>query len=370
MRIGINARLLIKNRLEGIGWHAYEIITRLIALNPQHTFYLFYDRKEKIIVPQGDNVKVVSLFPPSRHPILISAWIEYSVRRACIDHDINLFYSPEVLMPAVLNIPSIITVHDLSPIVMPESLPWSHRIYYQYIIKRNLKLADRILTVSVFSKEEIISRCAIPSSKIEVVYNAPRKIFKPIEEAEKKQITKEFANWMPYFIYVGSIHRRKNVDKVIAGYDAFRKQNTIEYKLVLAGKFMGLSTLAVEAIKNSPYQDDIIYTGYLTDDRLASLLRAASALINLSEYEGFGMPIVEAFASGIPVVAADRSSYKEIGGSAVLLVDPSKPIEIAQALHRCITDRERLIHAGLIELNRFDWDISAARVSSLINAYR
>ncbi|MEP7323266.1 MAG: glycosyltransferase family 1 protein [Saprospiraceae bacterium] len=370
MNIGINARLLIKNRLEGIGWHAYEIISRLVALRPQDTFYLFYDRENQILVPKGDNVKVISLFPPSRHPLLIWIWIEYAVRKACIKNDISLFYSPEVIMPATLNIPCIITVHDLSPIVLPDSLPWAHRLYYQNIIKRNLKLADRVITVSNFSKQEIISHYAVPASDIEVIYNAAREIFKPVEEQERRQIKERYTLGKPFFIYVGSIHKRKNIDKVIAAFDVFRQQYATEHKLILAGKFMGLSAEASEAIKNSAYQEDIIGLGYMTEDQLALLLGSADALINLSEYEGFGMPIVEAFASGVPVVAADKSSYPEIGGKAVLLVNPSQPLDVAVALQRCIKERGRLVEAGYVEIVRFDWDTAASSVSTLIQHYQ
>lgn len=365
MHIGINARLLLSNRLEGIGWHAYELITRLIALNPQHQFYLFYDSKKHVIIPKGNNVHAIPLFPPSRHPVLIHAWCEYALRKALKQYRIDVFYSPEVLMPYGIRIPSIITVHDLSPVVMPYSLPWSHRKYYRYIIKRNLQLADKILTVSNFSGQEIMTICGITESKIQVIYNGVRNIFRPLSDEEKLRIRNQYTEDNPYFISIGSIHARKNTDKVIAAFETFRLKYKSTHKLILVGKFMGLSAMAKKAIETSSFTRDIICTGYIADEQLASLLGAAEASINLSEYEGFGMPIIEAMACEVPVIASDRSCFPEICGHAALLVDPYLA---GDAMKTCLDTKNEMVIRGKIELSRFNWDVSAEKISSIINA--
>ena len=368
MNIAINARLLLHHRLEGIGWHAYEIITRLIQKNPQHQFYLFYDRKENIIIPESKHVTAITLYPPSRHPVLIHLWCEYSLKKALKKYKIDVFYSPEILMPDKIKIPTIITVHDLSPLVMPDSIPWSHSRYYRYLIHRNLKLADHILTVSEFSKHEIISRCGIEAQKIEVVYNAARNIFKPISEINKTNIRNEFTQGNPYFISIGSIHHRKNIDKVIAAFDTYKQTYHTAHQLIIAGKFMGLHSTAKQAINQSLYKKDIICTGYIDDDRLAAYLGAADALISLSEYEGFGMPLIEAFSSGVPVIASDRSCYTEICGGAAVLVQPDRVIDIAAAMQFGLDQKVTLIEKGFSTLRKYDWDRSADKISLLINS--
>lgn len=368
MHIGINARLLLSNRLEGIGWHAYELITRLIRLNPQHQFYLFYDRKQNIIIPEAKNVKAISLFPPSRHPILIHAWCEYALRKALKKYNIDVFYSPEVLMPGSKRIRCIITAHDLSPVVMPHSLPWSDRIYFQYLIKRNLGQADKIITVSNFSMHEILTTFDMQASKIEVVYNGVRSIFKPLSDAERSAIRIQYTHGHPYFISVGSIHARKNIDKVITAFEAFKRKYRTGHQLILAGKYMGLSAIAKQAIETSSFARDIVCTGYIADEQLASLLGAADASINLSEYEGFGMPIIEAMACEVPVIAADRSCFPEICGNAALLVDPYDSNQVCDAMKTCLDTKSEMVIRGRMELSRFNWDVSAEKISSIINA--
>ena len=129
MRIAINARLLLKNKLEGIGWHAYELISRMIKLLPEHQFILFYDRSDGIIVPEGKNVAVKTVRPVTRHPLLLWFWVDFSLKKAVIESGAEVFYSPEPIMPKELNIKKIITVHDIAPKIMPYALPFSHRIY-------------------------------------------------------------------------------------------------------------------------------------------------------------------------------------------------------------------------------------------------
>ncbi len=365
MRIGVNARLLLTGKLEGIGWHAWEIISRLIKLHPQHQFILFYDRHQDIRIPVGHNVLPVSLGPPSRHPLLIHIWCEYVLPRACLDHRLDLFYSPEPLMPGALKVPVIITIHDLTPYRMPETMTRAHRWYYQYIIQRNINKANHILTVSNFSKQELISLFNLKPDNITVVYNAARAIFKPIEAIARQLIRDRFAQCNPYFISVGAIHERKQILQIIQAFELFKTTYKTLHKLLLVGKYMGRQPRIKAAVDHSHYKRDIIHLGYLEEENLANVMASADALINLSAYEGFGMPLVEAFQSGTPVIAAARSCYPEIAGHAAILVDPEDSQLVSESMWWITKHPDRLRDLGLIQALRFDWDQSAQGIASI-----
>lgn len=370
MRIGVNARLLLKGRLEGIGWHAWEIISRLIRRHPEHHFILFYDRHTDILVPDGSNRSVIKLSPQSRHPILIHLWCEYVLSYACRREQIDLFYSPEPLMPGDISVPSIITVHDLTPFRMPETMPWAHRRYYQYILKRNLKQAHQVITVSQFSKQEIISLTRRTEESIAVVYNAARNIFKPFTINQKQSIQDHYTASKPYFIVVGAIQKRKNVDLAIKAFDFFKSTYYQPHKLVIVGKFMGPQPQVNHAIHQSSYKTEIIELGYQDDKDLAALMASATALLNLSSYEGFGMPLVEAFQCSTPVIASNQSCYPEITGDAAILVDSANLSNIVEAMSQFAKDPNPWTEKGKKESKRFDWDQSAQQVSAIIQSFQ
>lgn len=361
MRIGVNARLLLENRLEGIGWHAFEIISRMIQNHPRHEFILYYDRRRGILIPSGKNIRPVVIYPPSRHPLLIWWWCKALARKSRQDKP-DVFYSPEVLMPLGLNIPVLVTIHDLSPLVMPDSLPRVHSFFYRHLIPRNALAADHIITVSQFSRSEIQHSLQIPPEKISVVYNAARSAFHPINPEEKQKIRNQYTRGKPYFIYLGAIHERKNVDQIVKAFDLFSKQSGTSHFLILAGKFMGRYNKARQAIRDSPYASHILQTGYIEDGRAAALLAAASAMINMSSYEGFGMPLVEAFQSGTPVIASSASCYPEITGEDAILVEPGHVNSIVDAMNLSLSSSGEYSDRGIERAKKFDWAISSQQV--------
>lgn len=358
MRIGINARLLLQNRLEGIGWHALELISRIIKAHPEHEFVLFYDRRQDILVPPGSNIQPVIVYPPSRHPLLMWWWcraLSREVRNARLD----VFYSPEVLIPHKADVPILLTIHDLSPLLLPDSL---HSSYYRRLLPLNAARADHIFTVSRFSKSEIKHHLKVLPEKVSVVYNAARSVFKPVSKEIKQTIRDQFTRGNPYFIYLGSIHDRKNVDKVIQAFDHFHKKYNYGHYLVIAGKFMGHHKKAKQALLESANASKIIQVGYQPDPMVAALLASADALINLSGYEGFGMPLVEAFQAGTPVIAARASCYPEIVGEAAILVDLDNLESVNEAMRQVILQPGQYAKAGLDRVKDFDWDKSGRQV--------
>lgn len=366
MRIAFNARLLLQNQLEGIGWHGYQIISRMIINHPEHTFLLYYDRKKNIIVPEGKNVIVKSLFPVSRHPLLLWIWTQISLRNAVLRDKVDIYYSPEPIMPLSIPIPRIITVHDISPKVLPDSMPIDHSLYYRYILRRNIPKAIKIFAVSAYTKKEIVSHYKVLPEKIEVIYNAARSEFKPISTIDKIATREKYSQGFPYFLSLSSIHQRKNIDKVVQSFNTYTDKYQTEQRLIIVGRKMGLFADVEESISSSKFQNYIIQLGYLPDAEITKILASADALINLSEYEGFGMQLVESFQSGVPVIASEKSCYPEISGGAAILVNPRDIFQIAEQMGKLSTDTPNLVKAGLERAKDFNWNDSAKRAFMFI----
>ena len=357
MKIAINTRFLLKGKMEGFGWYTYEICKRLVEDHPEDDFYFFFDRSFHSDFLFGPNITPVVLWPPARHPVLFYIWFEYSVGRALKKIKPDVFFSPDGFMGLNTNVPSFITIHDIAHVHYPEYVSWMMKKYYQYFMPKFMDKADGIFTVSEFSKSDIVNVYGIPENKIKVFHNGCRAIFQPISQEMKYQVKSQITNGEDYFICIGSIHPRKNMPNTLKAFNQY-KQMGRSGKLVLTGR-MAWQTRAVErGIYNSPFREDIILTGTVGEENLVNLLGASKALLYPSFFEGFGIPIVEAMQCGVPVITSDRSSMPEVGGDAVIYVNPESVESIVDAMI-AIDDNPALVEELLFksqkQMIKFDW---------------
>ena len=365
MRIAINARFLIEGKMEGIGYSCWEIYRRMIELNPQHTFILLFDRPYSTIFTTFKNVIPVVIYPPARHPFLWLLWFEWAVPKALRKWKADVFFSHDGFTSLRTYIPVILTVHDLAFLAFPKQIPFLVFHFYRIFMPLYLKKASHIFTVSNFVKEDIQTKYGINPSKISVIYNGSRNIM----TNDLEPINHKIPASSTYFFYYGAIHPRKNIANAIKAYNLFRAQNEGQILFLLAGR-MAWSTKEVEkAWKESPYAEDIHFLGYLSDASIAHYLKHSLALIYISLHEGFGMPIIEAFAAETPVITSNNGALAEISGQGALLVNPSDINDIARVMneiHKNISLRKILTAAGKNELARFNWDHSAQICSRII----
>jgi glycosyltransferase involved in cell wall biosynthesis len=226
-------------------------------------------------------------------------------------------------------------------------------------------MAKRILTVSEFSRNDIIANFNIPPEKIDVAYNGANEIYEPISGHEKTKIREEFTNGCEYFIYVGLLMPRKNVTRILKAFDEFKKTSGSKTKLVIVGAKMFLTAEMEKAYQQSAYQSDIIFTGRLTTEKLKLVMGAALSLLYVSYFEGFGIPILEAMTAGIPVITSNVTSMPEVAGDAALYVNPFSVDSIKEAMLAIDRDsalRNNLIEKGNMRKQKFSWDITANKV--------
>jgi len=362
LKIAVNTRLLINNKLEGIGYFIYESLKIITKKHPEHQFYFLFDRNYDDSFIFSDNITPIIVGPPARHPVLYYVWFEFSIPSLLKKLGIDLFLSPDGYLSLRSAIPSLAVFHDLNFEHHPKDFPWTERKYYRHFFPRFAKKANRIATVSVFSKNDISKTYQIDQAKIDVVYCGANQIFKPLSEAERKKIKKRFSRSEDYFIYVGSIQSRKNLANLIKAFDLYKSKTAANTFLLMVGALKWSSPSLKSAYKNSPYKSDIIFTGRVEREILAKLTASAKALTLVSKLEGFGIPMIEAYFCDVPVICSNLSSMPEIAGKGALLVNPDSVDSIANALitmDRSPIIRDQLIKEARIQRLQFDWEKTA-----------
>jgi glycosyltransferase involved in cell wall biosynthesis len=365
MKIAVNTRLLLKNRLDGMGWFGYESIKRITTSHPEHSFYFLFDRKYDPEFIFSTNITPVVLPPQARHPILWFLWLELSVSRYLKKEKIDLFLSPDGFIPLRSGVPSISVIHDINFFHRPGDLPLLNRLYYNYFFPRFARKAARIGTVSEYSARDISNSYNIPMDKIDICYNGANEDFKPLDEKTKKEVKSRLTGGDSFFTFVGTMHPRKNVVNLLKAYDLFRKNTGFQVKMVIIGEKLFLTKDIERILKLMQYRKDVIFTGRLNSEDLLQVLASSMALTFVPYFEGFGIPVVEAMKCGVPVIASNVTSLPEVGGEAVLYSDPDNIEEISNNMTRIARDedlREKMIRLGFDRVKLFSWDKTAEKL--------
>ena len=364
MRIGINTRLFVKGKMDGIAWYAYEVVRRMVRNHPEHEFVFFCDRpcdKEYLF---GENVRPVILHPQARHPLLWWWWFGVSLRKALKRERIDVFFSPDGFVCLHTPVRTVNIIHDINFEHFPKFLRFSHRLYYRHFFPKYARKSDSLATVSAFCRDDIASTYHVPVGKIRVIGNAAAEDFFPLSTEEAAAVREQWSGGRPYFIFVGTINARKNIPNQLMAYEQFRQRGH-DAMLLFAGSKRHWSREMERCLRRMRFAQDVLFTGYIPTETLNRLLASAEGLLYVSSFEGFGVPVLEAFATHTPVITADVTAMPEVAGDAALLVPPHEPQRIADAMELIFTQKEtatRLVQKGIERLNRFSWEQSAERI--------
>lgn len=362
MKIAVNTRLLLKDKLEGIGWVAYECLRRIVKSHPEVEFFFIFDREydERFIF--GDNVKPVVLFPPARHPFLYIAYFEFAVARYLRKLKPDLYLSTDAYLSLRSGTKQLAVFHDINFEHFPQDFPRIHLWHYKKFFPLYARKASRILTVSEFSKNDICECYDIDPSKIDVVYNGANEMFSPVDDDVKIKIRNRFSKGKPYFMFVGSLHPRKNLARLFTAFDIFKNNNDNDIKLLIVGSKKWWTEPIKNAYEAMSHKEDVIFAGRLSAEDLHLVTASALASVYVSYFEGFGIPIVEAFKCDTPVITSNVTSMPEVAADAALLIDPFDENSIANAMELILDEnlRNDLIEKARIRRNDFSWDKAAA----------
>lgn len=362
MKIAVNTRFLLRGKLEGLGVFSHETLKRIVPAHPEIEFIFLFDRPYSDEFIYSQNIKPVVLFPPARHPFLWYAWFEWSVAGTLKKYQPELFLSPDGYLSLRAPTRSLPVIHDLAFEHYPKDVPLLTSQFYRRYFPLYARKANRIATVSQYSKQDISKRYEIPASKIDVVYNGANNSFKPVPEKKIKEIKALWTGGHDFFIYVGALHSRKNISNLLKAFDHFCEKNGSEVKLLIVGRKAWGTSEMEKTFNEMHYRKQVIFTGRQRLNQLKDLVASATAMTYLSYFEGFGIPLVEAMAAGVPVITSNCSSLPEVGGKAALTVNPFDINEISGAMIQVVSDdslRKKMIKEGKLQSRKFNWDHTA-----------
>jgi len=365
MRIAVNTRLLIKGKLEGIGWFTHQTLDRMVRLHPEHEFIFFFDRPYDPSFVFAPNVTPVVVHPQARHPLLFYIWFEWSLPFLLKKYKADLFLSQDGFLSLRTKVPTCLVIHDLAFVHYPEHFTLAHLFYWRYFSPLFARKAKRIATVSTFSKQDITEQYKIDPAKIDVVYNGAHDEYKPLSLDQREAVKTAYADGCEYFVFAGALHPRKNIVNLLKAFVAFKKRQRSNMKLVIVGRLAWKYKEVEEMRDTMPFKEEVKWVGYMNVDELSKVIGGAYALVYASLFEGFGIPILEALQCNVPAIVSNTSSMPEVAGDAALLVDPTDAQDIADKMALLYKDevlRTKLIAAAPAQVAKFNWDATAAKL--------
>lgn len=362
MRIAVNTRLLLKDRLEGIGQFTYETLRRITKAHPEHHFFFFFDRKFDDSFLFSDNITPVVVHPQARHPYLWRLFFEYGIPLKIKKIKPDIFLSTDGWIPTRLDIPVVNVIHDLNFLHHPEFVPPVVRRYYDRFFPKFAQQATQLATVSEYSRQDIIRSFQIDPEKIDVVFSGDNPAYKPLSDEQQDQVKRSYTDGCDYFLFVGLIHKRKNLDNIFRAFDCFKEKDSNSTKLVVVGDKKWWAGEIEDTYLKMRHRDDVLLLGRQPLDVVCQLTASAMAMVYTSLFEGFGLPIVDSFNAQVPIITSNVTAMPEIAGDAAILVDPYNPDQLAEAMCNLQQNkglRDDLIQKGIARKGLFTWDRTA-----------
>ena len=272
-------------------------------------------------------------------------------------------------MPLNIDIPTINVIHDINFYHFPQDFDVFGRSYYNYYFPKYAKQADHIITVSQYSKEDIVKSYKIANDKISVIYNGIKEYYYPSVNGDKEAAKMVYSSGNPYFIFVGTLIPRKNICGLLQSFELLKTKYELPHKLLIIGNKQWWTKEMEAALVSMKYAKDVIFQGHIEPTKLRQAYIGADALVYIPHFEGFGVPLVEAMKCGIPTIASQHTAIPEIGGDAPLYVNADEPEEVADAMQIFSEESEYAnmhIESGLIQSNKYNWDESAKQIWQII----
>jgi glycosyltransferase involved in cell wall biosynthesis len=363
MKIGIDGRAAKWYRGTGIGTYTHQVISSLNEVDSFNEYLLFMPEGCNCDIPFNKNFNVKNISENRKD----NFWDEVNIPNILKDSDIELYHVPQngVGLPEDKKCPVIITLHDVIPYRMPETVGPTYLKIFLEQMPEIIPQCDGIITVSEFSKEDIIKAFNFPKEKIFVTHLAPENIYKPIsKDISKELIAKEYGIDGKFILYIGGFSPRKNILGLIEAFSILDRKYNQGFKLVIAGK----KGISYEKYKNRAamlgVEDKVLFPGFIELDHLPYLYNSSELFVYPSFYEGFGLPPVEAMACGLPVITSNTTSIPEIVKDSAILINPANVDELAEAMNRAVQDeklRDELIVKGLIRASELTWQDTARK---------
>ncbi len=367
LRIAIDYTSAI-NQNAGIGRFVRSLVSSVVNMDTTDQFLLLHaapNPGREPIYPSNANVSRRVLRVNERLMNIVWHRLQVPFPADWLTGPIDLFHSPDFVMPPVRAARSILTVHDLAFLLYPECADARLRAYLERVVPRSAQRADYVVADSENTRNDVICLLGVPPERVTVVPGGVDPSFMPVDDPVRLAAIRQLIGLdetTPYILFIGVIEPRKNLVGLIEAFDILKARRPLPHKLVVVGRRGWLSDGTMERADRSPYRDEIIFPGFIPDGELASLYSAAETFAFPSHYEGFGLPVLEAMACGTPVVASRASSLPEIVGDAGMQVDPDDPERLASALELLALNPEMradFSERGIARAATFTWEAAA-----------
>lgn len=368
MIIGIEAQRIFRKNKHGMDYVVLQEIKELQQIDTQNEYFVFVKPGEDKCITSSKHVHIIELDCPT-YPI----WEQWALPRAAKRYGVELLHCTSNTAPLWCDIPLVLTLHDIIFLEprdkqnhsLYQNLGW---LYRRLNVPRILDKCQRIITVSNFELENIVSKLNIPYERMAMIYNGYNDWFKPLEDIQLPIYINQQVKKGDYFFFLGNTDPKKNTERTLVAYSQYLKQSQVKRKLLMADLEPGYlnSIIQRNAIEN--IREHIVMPGYIVNSDLPVVYNGAFAFLYTSLRESFGIPLLEAMACGTPVITSNTSSMPEIAGQQAILVNPENSEEITKMMLRLETDETFYCQQQKIGLNRaklFSWKNTAENLLKL-----
>jgi glycosyltransferase involved in cell wall biosynthesis len=366
MIIGIEAQRIFRKNKHGMDYVVLQEIKELQQIDTENEYYVFVKPGEDRCIESTKNVHIIELNCPS-YPL----WEQWALPRAAKKYGVEILHCTSNTAPIWCNIPLVLTLHDI--IFLEPRDKQNHSLYqnmgwlYRRLdVPRILNKCRRIITVSNFEMENIISKLGISRERMAMIYNGYNDWFKPIEETS--QITKKYISDEGYFFFLGNTDPKKNTERTLVAYSKYLQQSGVKRKLLMADLNPDYLNGIIQRNHIENIREHLLMPGYIVNSDLPYIYNGAFAFLYTSLRESFGIPLLEAMACGTPVITSNTSSMPEIAGHEAILINPENSDEIAEMMLQLESDKDFYEKQKVIELERaklFSWRKTAEQLLAL-----
>jgi glycosyltransferase involved in cell wall biosynthesis len=361
MKIGIDGRAAKWYRGTGIGTYTYQLISSLNDIDKINEYMLFMPESTNCDISFNRNFQIKNITEGNKS----SFWDEVNIPNILMDRDIELYHVPQngVGLPKDKHCPFVITLHDVIPYKMPETVGETFLRIFNEDMPNIVSKCDGIITVSEFSKEDIANAFSFPKEKIFVTHLAAEDIYRPLDKKECSDFIKSrYGIDGDYILYVGGFSPRKNIIGLIEAFSKLITKYKKDIKLVIAGKQGKSYAIYKKKTQDLGIEDSVLFPGFIEVDHLPKLYNASKLLAYPSFYEGFGLPPVEAMACGTPVITSNVTSIPEVLGDSAIFINPNDVDALCNSMYEILNNEElaeSLILKGLVRSSELSWNKTA-----------
>ncbi len=362
MLIGIDASRANDDKKTGVGWYAWHTIQEFKKIIPDNVRVVLYSREplkgELAVLPENWESKVLKWWPGR-------LWTHVRLSWEMLFHSPDVLFIPAHVFPIIHPKKTVMALHDIAAIKFPEAYNWFEKWYTLWSGRVALKKLWKIITISQFTKDELKKEFGVSNlEKVKITYLGYNKEYGEVSE-NINEVLKKYSITKPYLLSIGRLETKKNTVRMIKAFEGLRLK-AYDLRLILVGsKGFGYDEVEQE-INKSSYKNDIITPGWVDNDDLPALMQGAEVFVFPSLYEGFGIPVLEAFASGTPVVASRGGASEEIGGSVCEYVDPMNTDSIVKGIEKAM--RGDNVEKGKERVKNFSWEKCARETWDILNS--